>query len=81
MTPTVTSGRYVEIPAARVPADLIWVTPRRYQGQIVEVSYSTGVPSGRDVNYDAAHGDPYRRVVDHGDSSVWYYRWEVPPSC
>jgi hypothetical protein len=65
---------YKPVPASAVPANLVWITPRRNQGQIVEVSYSTGVPSGRETNYEADEGDPWQRTIDHADRSTTYAR-------
>ncbi len=69
---TTKSTTYKPVPSA--PSNLIWITPRRHQGQIVEVSYATGVPAGRGVNYDADSGDPWKRVEDHSTGQVSYYR-------
>lgn len=67
----VTTNRpvYARIDAA--PAYLVWVTPRANQGQIVEVSYATGV-RGPGANYDACEGDPWRRIIDHSDGTTEY---------
>jgi hypothetical protein len=66
---------YDPIGASMLPAGgkIIWVTPRRCQGQIVEVSYSRGIPAGKGINYEADAGDPYMRVIDHSDGHVAYY--------
>ncbi len=74
-TTTLTATQYEDIAEADVPAGLIWITPARHQGQAVEIQYSTGVPRGQGGNYDADHGDPYKRVTDRGDGGgVTYYR-------
>lgn len=67
-------ARYYEVPASEVPGNLIWIIPARHAGQIVEVSYSTGAPSGRTVNYDADEGDPYKQVLDRSAPRPRYYR-------
>lgn len=75
MTSTETTARkitYRVVPQA--PDNLIWITPRQHQGQIVEVEYSTGRPAGRGGNYDAAHGDLWRRTTDHSTGEVTYAR-------
>ncbi len=64
---------YEAVPEEDFFLDLIFVTPRRNQGQSVTVSYSTGVPAGRGVNYEADHGDPYRKTVD-ADGRIFYGR-------
>jgi hypothetical protein len=66
---------YDPIDASMLPAGgkIIWVTPRRCQGQIVEVSYSRGIPAGKSINYEADLGDKYKRVIDHSDGEVIYY--------
>lgn len=71
---TTTETTYAEVPNTDVPENLIWVTPRQSQGQITEVSYSTGVPSGRSANYDADKGDPWKRVIDHQGGRPRFYR-------
>jgi len=47
--------------------------PWRNQNQIVEISYSRGIPAGREVNYEADEGDPYMRAVDHSGGLTTYY--------
>lgn len=51
-----------------IPGDIHWDTPRRNQGQIIEVSYGT---FGRG---EADEGDLYRRTIDHslGPQAVSY---------
>lgn len=71
------NSQYTAIPASEVPGDLVWIIPRRNQGQIVEVAYSNGVPDGRSVNYDADEGARYKRVTDRSDRSVIYYRLAI----
>lgn len=65
---------YRRVTERDVPTNLIWVTPRRNQGQIVEVSFSNGIPAGRRVNYEADDGDPWMRSVDRSDNTVRFYR-------
>jgi hypothetical protein len=66
---------YDVIPKGDVPANLVWVTPARNAGQIVEVSYANGVPrSSGEAVYDADEGDLWQRVTDRSDNSVAYYR-------
>ncbi len=55
------------------PPGVIWVTPRRNQGQIVEISYSIGIPAGRDLNYAADDGARYKRVEDRADGAIRHY--------
>jgi hypothetical protein len=68
------AAKYKQVPASEVPGNLIWVTPRRNQNQIVEVSYSTGIPARRGVNYEADEGSPWMRELDHSDRITVYYR-------
>jgi hypothetical protein len=74
-TTTIAGITYDPIGASMLPAGgkIIWVTPRRCQGQIVEVSYSLGIPAGKNINYEADLGDPYMRVIDNSDGHVAYY--------
>lgn len=65
---------YAEVAASEVPQSIVWITPDRGRGQIVETSYSTGRPAGLGGNYDADHGDRWMRVTDHSDGSTSYYR-------
>jgi hypothetical protein len=67
-------SEYEKCRSEEVPAGLVWVVPRRNQGQIVEVAYATGVPAGRSCNYDADEGDPWQRTTDSSDGSVTYAR-------
>lgn len=62
---------YKPISLAELPDGLIFHTPRQNQGQIVEVSYSSGRPGDRS---EAGPGDTYKRVVDHSDGTTDYYR-------
>lgn len=66
-----TDTTYVEIPAGEVPAGVIWDTPRRHQGQTVEVSYATRIRSTRG---GADDGDEYKRVIDRSVPETRYYR-------
>ncbi len=61
---------YEQVPATAVPANLVWIVPARFGGQIVEVAYSTGMPAGCRQgdgagmrNYDADHGYRTRRTM------------------
>lgn len=65
------SVKYIEIPAAQVPEDIRWDVPARNQGQIVEVAYGDHRRYGSEAN----HGAPYKRVTDHSEGSVTYYRY------
>lgn len=65
---------YDEIPASEVPAGIIWTTPRRHQGQAVEVSYSRGIPAGKAADMEADEGAPYMRVTDHASGLTTYSR-------
>lgn len=62
---------YKPIPASEVPQGLIFHVPRQNQGQIVEVAYASSSPGDYT---EACHGDAYKRVTDHSDRSVEYYR-------
>jgi hypothetical protein len=68
---------YVPVLKSEVPQGIVWDTPLRCQGQIVERQYSTGVPVGQAVNYSADEGDAYLRYIDHsvpgGEDSDTYY--------
>jgi hypothetical protein len=66
---------YQPVPGADVPQDIIWTTPRRNQGQTVEVSYSLGIPAGKTAGMEAGHGDPWMRETDHSDGTVTYFRY------
>lgn len=66
--------QYRRVTKADVPTNLVWDTPRRNQGQTVEVAYSTGIPAGRNVNYAADHGDLWMRSTDRSDNTVRFYR-------
>ena len=62
---------YTKIDKSQIPAGVRFDTPRRNQGQIVEVSYGT---FGR---YEAGAGDPYKRCIDHSEgglATASYYR-------
>lgn len=56
------------IPYWEVPQEVRFDTPRRNQGQIVEVSFGT---FGR---AEADDGDPYMKITDHSDGSVSCYK-------
>lgn len=71
---TSAATRYTEAPASEVPDSIIFTTPVRNQGQIVEVSYSTGTPAGLARNYDADEGDPWMQETDHSTGSTRFYR-------
>lgn len=61
---------YTQIVESQVPADLTWDTPRRNQGQAVEVQYAS--PGARD---GGAEGDLYKRVIDHTrNRKMTYYK-------
>lgn len=61
--------RFVRCEESEIP-DVRWDTPRRHQGQIVEVSYASWPRSSREADVL----DPYKRVIDHSDGTVEYYR-------
>lgn len=64
-------SRYALIDRSELPANLRWDVPRRNQGQTVEVAYAHQTPKTRS---EADDGDHYKRVTDHSDRSVTYYR-------
>jgi hypothetical protein len=68
-----TPTEYAEVPVSTVPQSIVWITPQRNQGRVVEVSYSRGIPACTAANMDAGEGDPWKRVTD-SDMSVTYYR-------
>lgn len=73
-----TKGTYIEISARDLPATTRWDTPREHQGQIVEVSYSWGVPG---VEEEADRGSPYQRVIDRSiGAGPQYYRLRIDAS-
>jgi hypothetical protein len=65
---TATDDPWWPITAAELPLRLRFDTPRRNQGQIVEVSYGT---FGR---AEADSCDPYMLVTDHSDGTTSFYR-------
>ena len=75
---TTTKPTYTEVPEFSVPKHARWTTPRANQGQMVEVSYSTGDPNQRD---ESGPGDRFRRVIDHSDRSVWFGRRTARCAC
>jgi hypothetical protein len=68
------SWTYRAVPASEVPDSIVFTTPARNTGQIVEVSYSRGIPAGRARDMEAGDGDPWMRVTDRSDRSVTFYR-------
>lgn len=64
---------YTEITESEVPAGIVFTTPARNQGQASEVSYSRGIPAGKEgVDYEAADGDPYMRErTSEGELHFW----------
>lgn len=65
---------YRTVPAADVPGNIIWHTPGRNQGQIVEVSYSRGIPAGKAADMEADEGAPWKRVKDTSVPETIYYK-------
>jgi len=65
---------YVSCGEDEIPADLRWDLPPANVGQTIEVAYAElgGASS-------ALPGAPYKRVTDHSDQSVAYYRREDVP--
>lgn len=59
---------YQAIPESEVPSKARFDTPRRNQGQIVEVAYADWPPQAG----EAGPGSKYRMTVDRSDGRVWY---------
>lgn len=67
------STDYVRIAEQELPRSLVWVTPGRHAGQVVEISYSRGIPAGSGSNMEADEGDPYKREIDSATGQTWYW--------
>lgn len=62
--------KYIKCRESDVPDNVRFDTPRRHQGQIIEIQY------GGFSRYEHDEGDPYKRVIDHsvGGSKTYYRR-------
>lgn len=73
----IVAAGYAPCVEADIPAGVQFTTPRRNQGQIVEVSY------GGFGRSEFGFGDPYRHRIDRSDGSSEYARWvkaEIDPA-
>lgn len=60
--------KYVKCDMKDIPAKVRFDVPRHCQGQIVEVAY------GGFGRAEQGEGSPWKRITDHSDHSVTYYR-------
>lgn len=63
-----TTSKYIEISASRIPGNVRFDVPRRNQGQHVEVAF------GGFGRYEHDDGDQYKRIVDRSTGRTTYYR-------
>lgn len=66
--PATMDHNYIRCTLNEIPDGVRFDVTMRNQGQIVEIAYGG---FGR-AEHDA--GDPYKRVTDHSDGSVTYFR-------